>query len=164
MRWCRVFARGNRLAALRHRDNRLEKEVATRPPQRKTKRGRDGRANKVRSATLHRNAGCGSRAEKLITIISGLVYFRNPIGRTVKRMAVRNAHRFFGNRWPRSSLDIEDLRYPSEFRYGFCSQLSHGVAAMHLHRDLADRKFARDLLVHQSGCDKRHHLPFARRQ
>jgi len=40
-----------------------------------------------------------------------------------------------------SSPHIEDMRYPSESRYGFFSQLSCGTAAMQLHRDFADREF-----------------------
>jgi hypothetical protein len=49
---------------------------------------------------------------------------------------------------PASSFDVEGPRYPGQHRYGFGSQLSRDVAAMHLHGDFADRQFVRDLLVH----------------
>src|SRR5712671_2305117 len=39
--------------------------------------------------------------------------------------------------------------------------LSHHLAAVCLHRDLADAELAADLLVHQAGDDQRHDLPFA---
>lgn len=68
------------------------------------------------------------------------------------------------NRCAPSCLDVEGLCYPSERCYGFCSELSHDVAAMHLHGDFANRQFVRDLFVHEPGRDKRHHLPFAGRQ
>ena len=47
----------------------------------------------------------------------------------------------------------ENLRNPGETHYEFCPQLSHRAAAMHC-----------DVLVHQPGGHKGHHLPLARRQ
>src|SRR6202167_4848696 len=63
-----------------------------------------------------------------------------------------------------STRDLEDLRYSCEPRYGFGAQFSHGAAAMHLDGHFADRQLVRNVLVHESGSDKRHHLPFARRK
>jgi Histidine kinase-, DNA gyrase B-, and HSP90-like ATPase len=64
-----------------------------------------------------------------------------------------------------SAKDLaESVRHPDQLGQGFRTHLSHDVAAMNLHCNLADVEIVRNLLVHAPADDKRHDLSFARRQ
>ena len=62
------------------------------------------------------------------------------------------------------SAHTECIRHAHKFCEGFCPHLSHDIAAMNLHGDLADADFAGDLFVHQAGRDEPHDFLFARCQ
>ena len=60
----------------------------------------------------------------------------------------------------RTRLGIKLGVYVYKIGDGICSHLSHHLASMCFHGDLADTKFATNLFIHQSANDERHDLLF----
>ena len=61
-------------------------------------------------------------------------------------------------------VQFEGFRCPHEVRQGSYAHLPHEVTSMDLDGDFAEPEFSRCLFIHQARGDKRHDLPFARRE
>ena len=66
--------------------------------------------------------------------------------------------------WLGTNRRREARVHPHKVRKRVCPHLAHHLTSVRLDGDLADAKFAADLLVQQTGDDQRHHFMFTRRE